>query len=582
MAIGLSLNQDFHWSLLHIFLITLLFFSSCQSGTLMVVNNMKDNPSQNTDCIITPSQNIEAFSKIKRSGTISKRIYEVKQPEYQSYVNHLGEAFDGYNIFQFRDFSNKQYSFRINDMDGNIIDEFPSKNNYGFAQQINSTTFLLISSGPMYFWNIETGKNSSFPFTSHHDISYNPKTKTFMTLISDFIVDVGVDPVNVDDDNLNTYRYDSIREMNMNGEVIWSLNTNSFIPFEWWSGEKIKSNRDITHSNSVFWDIEEDMIYLNCRNLNTFYKIDHSTGQVVWGLGEHGDFTLFDHRGNQLQNLFYHAHALEKVDENTFILFDNDYLNQTDSNNRQSRILEITVNENTMTANISWLWTGTGEYYSAYWGDADRLPNGNRFGVFGSKTHLYTDIGPRLVEVDESGHIVWEMYYKGGSLGIFKAERFRLSPILSSPKNFFTPIGAHIILSWQTWYNFRTKMKKSGSYTLYQEEHLIDSGNVVFDKFWRPTNLAFDINTTLEKGKHNFTLIVADEGGRTTEDKVVAYVGIPVPTTIPPPTTISPPTSNSTVTANSATTANSAAITTASFLLGLGIMTTVRRKKKQL
>jgi hypothetical protein len=515
-------------------------------------------PLGNTSHIDIQSRTPSAFSKNKIKYPISNKVYELAQSDNRTHVYRSGVAFEGYNIFQFRDFDNEQYSFQITDMDGYIIDEFPSKNNYGYAQQINSTTFLLVSASPSYFWNIETGRNQSFNFTSHHDISYNPITKTFMTITSYYVnyYDLIDTPI--------VYRYDALCEMNIAGDVIWRLNTDSFVPFDWWSGEFTKGNRDITHSNTAFWDIEEDMIYLNSRNLNTFFKIDHSTGQVLWGLGEYGDFTLFDQWGNQRQNLFYHAHAVEKVDDDTFILFDNDYLNQTDSNNHRSRMLEITIDETTMTANVSWLWTGTGEYYSAYWGDADRLPNANRFGAFGAKTHDGTGIGPRLVEVNEFGHVVWEMYYTGGSLGIFKAERFRLRPTLSSLGNIKIQIGEHTKLSWQTWYNFRTRLKMKGNYTLYQEDQPIKSGDLVFDKFWRPTNLKFDIGDKLEKGKHNFTMIVADENGHTTEDKIVVFVGI-LPTT------------------NSIVTTNSVTIPTAvSFILGLGIIVAMGRKKKEL
>ena len=295
-------------------------------------------------------------------------------------------------------------------------------------------------------------------------------------------------------------------------------------------------------------------------NLNTFFKIDHKTGEVLWGLGEYGDFTLFDHYGKQRQNLFYHNHALKYVDNNTFILFDNDYLNKTKLNNHRSRLLEITVNETTMTANISWVWTGSGEYFSAVWGDVDRLPNGNRFGTFGTQTHPGTDIGPRFVEVNEAGDVVWEMYYKGGKYGIFRAERFRLKPILSIPEDKLIATGDPITLSWQTWYNFRTKLKMKGSYAFYQDGNEIYDGEVVFDKFWRPTNLTFDLNS-LKQGKHIFTLAVADEGGHTTEDTVVVYVGI------------SP----------SETTSNSVIIPTiVILLLELGMITTTRRKKRKL
>ncbi len=550
-----SLNQDFHSSYSHIVVLTILILSSCQSGSLLV------NSIYNADIFIIQSQNTKTFTNNSKTNAISKRTAGVTQPVQKPTINHLGEAFEGYNLFQFRDFDNPPPNFRITDMEGEIIDEFQIEKNDGYGHPINSTTFLLVFENTTYLWNRETGRNQMFNFSSHHDISYNPTTKTFMTLETYTIINPYV---TIPGHNLiDTYAfdYDTIREMNMDGEVIWELNTSSFVPFEWWPGEiTTTAHMDVTHSNSVFWDIEEDMIYLNCRNLNTFFKIDHKTGEVLWGLGEYGDFTLFDHYGKQRQNLFYHNHALKKVDNNTFILFDNDYLNKTKLNNHRSRLLEITINETTMTANISWVWTGSGEYFSAVWGDVDRLPNGNRFGTFGTQTHPATDIGPRLVEVNETGDVVWEMYFKGGNYGIFRAERFRLNPILSIPEDKLIAIGDPITLSWQTWYNFRTKLKMKGSYTFYRDGNEIYEGEVVFDKFWRPTNLTFNLNS-LKQGKYIFKLAVADEGGHTTEDTVVVYVGI------------SP----------SETTSNSVTIPTiVILLLELGMITTTLRKKRKL
>ena len=48
---------------------------------------------------------------------------------------------------------------------------------------------------------------------------------------------------------------------------------------------------DLTHSNSLFFDAENDILYYNARNPNTFYKINHSSSEVIWGLGEHGNFS---------------------------------------------------------------------------------------------------------------------------------------------------------------------------------------------------------------------------------------------------------------------------------------------------
>jgi hypothetical protein len=485
-------NQDYLGICYQIFIIGVVLFSSCQNGYLCIVNDIKNHGPSNT------SENITLL----QAPTTISNITEINQLENNGFVFPTGEYFEGYTIFQLRDFSNQNFRYLITDMEGRIVKEFPCTNGYGYAYQINSTTFLLEwTEGPMYLWNIETDKNVTIPLASHHDISYNPKTDTFLTLST---TDVSYDGI--------TYRYDIISEVDIRGNVIWQLNTSSFIPFSWWSGNYYGGKRDITHSNTVFWDIEEDIIYLNCKNLNTFFKINHSTGQVVWGLGEHGNFTLYDHNGNQRQRLFYKAHAVEKVDKKTFILFDN-------SNNQLSRMLEITINETSMFANISWVWAGSSEYYSAYWGDADRLPNGNRFGTFGSQTHIGTDIGPRLVEVNETGHIVWEMYYKGGSFGIYKAERFRLSPILNSLEDKLILIGEPVTLSWRTWYNFRTRLNLNGSYTLYQDEQAIINGDVIFNQYWNPTNLIFNFSS-LEPGEHNFTLKVFDEEGHETNDTI--------------------------------------------------------------
>ena len=514
MTITFALNKDFNLLFSYYFIITLLILSSWQLGSFSVDSNHYSN-------ILNIQHQVNPFPNNSETANMILKTSEVKP-----IVNHLGEIFEGYILFQIRDLDNPPPNFQITDMEGKLIEEFQIEKKDGYAQPINSTTFLLTFENSTYLWNRETGRKMSFDFFSHHDISYNPTTKSFMTLVTETIINPNVViPGQQIMDNY-AFDFDTIREIDIGSNIIWELNISSFIPFEWWSGELAKTgNMDVTHSNSVFWDIEEDIIYLNCRNLNTFYKIDHGTGEVLWGLGEYGDFTLFDSFGNQRENLFYHSHALKKVDNNIFILFDNDFMNKTDANNHRSRILEITINETTMTANTSWVWTGSEEYYSSYWGDADRLPNGNRFGVFGTRTHPKTDIGPRFVEVNERGEVVWEMYYKGGRCGIYRAERFQLNPVLSPLEDKLIAVGDPLELSWQIWYNFRTKLKMKGSYTLYRDSDSISEGEVVYDKFWRPTNLTFNLDS-LPQGKYTFKLEVADEGGHITEDTVIVYVGI--------------------------------------------------------
>jgi hypothetical protein len=81
-----------------------------------------------------------------------------------------------------------------------------------------------------------------------------------------------------------------------------------------------------------------------------------------------------------------------------------------------SRILEITVNEQNMTAWTSWSWEAPRTYFSPYWGSVDKLPNGDWLADFGSQSHflpgsgigtpLPDSVGAVFVEVNPNGQLV--------------------------------------------------------------------------------------------------------------------------------------------------------------------------------
>jgi hypothetical protein len=285
---------------------------------------------------------------------------------------------------------------------------------------------------------------------------------------------------------------------------------------------------DVTHANSLFWDVDTDIIFLNLRNTNTFYKIDHKTGEVLWGLGEHGNFSLFDISGQKKTNLFFHAHSIERVDENTFILFDNDFHNQENRMSQQSRILEIKIDEETMTANESWIWNAPRDYYCSYWGDADRLPNGNRLGTFGTKSHPNTNIGARAAEINEEGAIVWDLHFLNNdefTYGIYRMDRFRFSPVVTEEEEIIISETDNSMVQIETWYNFRSKRKINGLYAIFLANQEMESGTHTFNKYWRPTLIEFE-SKMLTKGNHNLTLILEDEAGHKTIRSINIAVGI--------------------------------------------------------
>lgn len=100
---------------------------------------------------------------------------------------------------------------------------------------------------------------------------------------------------------------------------------------------------------------------MNMRHLNTFCKINLTSNQTVWCLGEHGNFTFLDANGKQVPSLWYHAHDVHEVRPNVFLMFDNEYHNTTmpcpdtyEGATAYSRIIEVTIDEQNKTAWVSW------------------------------------------------------------------------------------------------------------------------------------------------------------------------------------------------------------------------------------
>lgn len=464
------------------------------------------------------------------SGTIFVLNYlsvNINKPDNHHHTSD-SDVFDGYNLFVLQkknqqNQSDTSLTLLITDMEGEVViakdylkeprglDVYP-------VELFNATTVLLGDDDGAVLWNFVTNTTHDLGFRGHHDLEYNVNNDTFFTMswYSTTMPDG------------YKYGFDRMIEYNWYGSQKWFLNTRDFINTSWWCPHKDSYGeiRDLTHGNTVFYDSEEDVLYYLSRNCNTFFKIDHKTKNILWALGEHGNFTLFDQRGKERDNLFFHAHSVEKIDNNTFILFDNDSHNQTKRDNHRSRIVEIEVDETSMIARESWAWAAPEEYYSDIWGDADRLPNGNRLGAFGTNTHPNTDIGPRLVEVNETGDIIWELNYPTTDkymYGIYRMERFRFTPTINLTE--WTTTTDNATLNWQTWYNFRTKHAVQGTNEIYFDGILIQKDSHMFNKWWLPSNLTITLNS-LPPGTHNVTAVVIDEAGNIASNSVTIHIAV--------------------------------------------------------
>ena len=178
---------------------------------------------------------------------------------------------------------------------------------------------------------------------------------------------------------------------------------------------------DWTHCNQVVMKKEKKVAYLNVRNMSKFYKIDMETGDIIWALGEGGDFTFV---GENPDQWFQRPHAPKVAGENDnrILFYDNG-----SSEREYTRVVEYVINEEAMTAEINYTYHGFGsdhQWFTPVWGDADYLPGGNFFVTAGSDD-LETE--NRLFEITRDGEMVWELVLESGDTWtktLYNSEKF--------------------------------------------------------------------------------------------------------------------------------------------------------------
>ncbi len=436
-----------------------------------------------------------------------------------------GEYYDGYNLFVL-DKQNaithlQEIHLIVIDMEGNVISSrFLGSTQalvYSVAKFINSTTIIVGGVLRPFLWNFFKNTTKDLNFSEHHDIEYISSTNTFLTLQREEAIIEGF-----------LYAFDRIVEYTQMGEPVWSISTQSFVSHtQWCPYQDMSGNaRSITHCNSLFYNPDDDTILLSCRDLNTIYKINHTSSELIWSLGEHGEFDLYDLKGNQKNTLWYHSHGFEYFDDNRIIFFDNDFHNQTDPYSRHTRIVEIVIDEEKKIANETWTYEAPEQYYSSIWGDADKLPNGNRLGTFGSMTHSFNSKNAKVLEINEQKEIVWKMDFVETDVylyGIYRCERFIPSPGIEEIDNVYSNSIENTTVQLDTWSGYRTRTDLEGIYRVYLNGSLVEEGPHVFRSYWRKTTLDLNLGK-LAKGNYNLTITLEDDA----EHEVVRTIDVEV------------------------------------------------------
>ncbi|HEY4382002.1 MAG TPA: aryl-sulfate sulfotransferase [Acidobacteriaceae bacterium] len=222
------------------------------------------------------------------------------------------------------------------------------------------------------------------------------------------------------------------------GDAVVDLDSNLQPRWVWSSFDHLDINRhpfgfpDWTHSNSVAYSKDDGNLLLSVRHQSWVLKIDYENGagngNILWKLGEGGDFTL---KGAiDPTDWFYMQHAVDYVSPNTtgliaLELFDNgdDRMfpdgticgplpQQTPC--KYSTVGEMQVDENAMTASYLFHAVVPTDLYSAFAGNSQLLPNGNfeyNLAGVGSSSYVF-EVRPGG-SIDGPSKTIWEMDLPG-------------------------------------------------------------------------------------------------------------------------------------------------------------------------
>jgi len=309
------------------------------------------------------------------------------------------------------------------DRNGNILWFSAHKQNFGFLRNGN-----FISRGdPGLF---ELSLNGDFIFQSpnlgfHHDMS-KTDNNTYFGLVT---VQQAYDCPPIDCPPLIemlfpdgiSWKGDKILELNQNGEIIWEWNTFDYIGADNYNSHYINilTNTNLTvdwtHCNEVFYEAEENVVYLSIRNLNTITKINYETKEIVWHLG---DLDILNNNSYFNEHpSFNHQHTPIRLDNGNFLVFNNGTYNSPQVSSCQ----EYSIDDNSF--NLIWEYTLPDTLYTLARGECHRMDNG--------QTLIGTGQSSNFIMLNTDDEIIWHGVIKSAlDLGVSTMARIESIPNL--------------------------------------------------------------------------------------------------------------------------------------------------------
>jgi len=200
-------------------------------------------------------------------------------------------------------------------------------------------------------------------------------------------------------------------------EEVWSWNVFDFFTKDdydayggsWNLAFNNDNDYDWTHTNALFFDPYESVIYASFRNISRIAKISYPEGEIIWMMGLPSEYMNSGDEHICSDLLFSYQHNIQLLDNGNLLFFDNGNLSRLllDDFNPTSRIREINVVNNNYCETIFEYELPNGSIgninnlMSPAMGSVQLLNNGN---------YLINTIGNggSIFEVTENKEIVWE------------------------------------------------------------------------------------------------------------------------------------------------------------------------------
>ena len=246
--------------------------------------------------------------------------------------------------------------------------------------------------------------------------------------------------------DLSAYTFGGVQgstTTNVIAYVVMEFDTAHNLVFQWNSLDHIfpteeydqygysASSFDYCHGNSIDEDTDGNLL-VSFRHLNAVYKINHSTGNVIWRLGGKSSSFIFPNDTG-----FSGQHDVRCMPGGKISIFDNAF-----TTTHQSRAVIYQLDTLNWTATRTWQYTPNPSFLSKVMGNHQITPDSNHLMDYGDNRRPY----PSIELVNNSGNILSQIYF-GDSVISYRSFIYKLPFSLPRPVITCTPGVGSVTLS---------------------------------------------------------------------------------------------------------------------------------------